>query len=890
MNLQENIRAMTEKALLFFVIICISILSSSAQGIKGRISNSSNEPVSYASIYIPRLSTGTTSNLEGNYELKIPEGKYTLLYQYLGYETVTKEVTVTKNTLKIDIILSAQNYTIPEIEVLASKEDPAFYVMRKAISMAPYYQKQVSKYTCKVYLKGTGIFEKIPFLLERQMKKGGVKENEPFVIETLSKIDFELPDKVNQQVLAMRSSGEQNNTSPMGMITNNLYDADKYGVVSPVGTTALKMYDFKLEGVFTDQGRTINKIKVMPKSSGNNVFSGYIFIANEYWNIHSADLKLHIPMTDVNVHQVYAEVNKNTWMPVSLDFDMSFSGFGLKMNYKYVASINEYQTTLNPVLDHSFLDKIKNQQLEEQKFLSQLNENKQHATVQPKVKSPQQKKIDALMQKPELNNRESVKLNKLMEKEIKRNSPPEPLEIKSSMQVSQKQVNNDSAYWAIHRPIPLTVHEKNSFVRKDSFLRVSATPRYKDSVRNSRMKFRAKHLILGKTYNYSVDSIRYYEYLTIPTLLNPTSFSFNTVDGLRMELPFYYYKSDSTGSTVRIVPHFAFAFLRHKLDGSLSYSRRFEGLNNSWVTATVGSTTQDFNRNSGISSLTNEFYTLFLEENYKKFFRQDFVQLEQSRDLANGLNLKTTLEYADNSQLSNHSDFTFIDHANKTFSPNSPGNNTVEPRQLTDHQSFTGRILLEYTAHNRYRIQNHRKVYVGSKFPTFTLGYKGAFANVFGSDARFDLLKLGINQRIDYGFDNHFSYQAGVGKFTNSKQLYFEDFQHFNTQATNFVFSSTDNSFRLLPFYQFSTGKQYAEAHANFQTYKLILKQLPLIKNLSFSEGLFLNYLSTPDMNNYLEAGYGITNLFLFLDAEVVAGWENGSFRSTGIKISLKLN
>ena len=169
---------MTEKALLFFVIICISILSSSAQGIKGRISNSSNEPVSYASIYIPRLSTGTTSNLEGNYELKIPEGKYTLLYQYLGYETVTKEVTVTKNTLKIDIILSAQNYTIPEIEVLASKEDPAFYVMRKAISMAPYYQKQVSKYTCKVYLKGTGIFEKIHFLLERQRKKGGVKEKE----------------------------------------------------------------------------------------------------------------------------------------------------------------------------------------------------------------------------------------------------------------------------------------------------------------------------------------------------------------------------------------------------------------------------------------------------------------------------------------------------------------------------------------------------------------------------------------------------------------------------------------------------------------------------------------------------------------------------------------
>jgi len=97
------------------------------------------------------------------------------------------------------------------------------------------------------------------------MKKGGMKEDEPFVMETLSKIDFELPDQVKQQVLAMRSSGKENNTSPMGMITNNLYDSDKYGIVSPVGRNALKVYRFILAGVFDDQGRTINKILVNSK-------------------------------------------------------------------------------------------------------------------------------------------------------------------------------------------------------------------------------------------------------------------------------------------------------------------------------------------------------------------------------------------------------------------------------------------------------------------------------------------------------------------------------------------------------------------------------------------------------------------------------------------------
>ena len=798
-------------------------------------------------------------------------------------------MTVGKTFQQIDVVLSAQNYAIPEIEVLATREDPAYHIMRKAIAMSPYYQKQVSKYSCKVYLKGNGVLEKIPFLLEKQMKKEGLKENEPFVMETLSKIDFELPDKVNQQVLAMRSSGQQNNTSPMGMITNNLYDADKYGVVSPVGTTALKMYDFKLEGVFTDQGRTINKIKVMPKTKGNNTFSGYIYIASLYWNIHSADLQLHIPMTDVKVHQVYAEVNKNSWMPVSLDFDMNFSGFGFKMNYKYVASISEYKTTLNPALDHGFLDKIKQEQLADQRIIEQINEAKSTATAQYKAPTKQQKTIQALMEKDELTNRESVKLNKLIGKDIKRNSAPEPLEIKSSMQVSQKQVNNDSAYWAKQRPIPLTLSESKSFVKKDSFLRISSTPRYKDSVRDSRQKFKAKHLLFGKTYNYTIDSIRKNEMFTIPRVVNPNAFSFNTVDGLRMELPFSYYKADTTGHTLRLNSKFAYAFLRQKVDATFTYSQRFRSLNNIWLTATLGSTTEDFNRNSGMSTLTNEFYTLFLEENDKKFFRRDYLQVIYSRDLINGLNWTEAVEYNYNRALTNHSTFTFFDNKDNEYTSNTPVNSTLEPWQTSDHGSLIFRFNLSYTPLIRYRMRDNRKMYAGSKYPTFFLGYRTAFSWFAADDARFDMIKLGIRQKIDYGFDNHFSYQVEAGTFLNNNRLYFEDFQHFYTQSTALTFSPTDNSFRLLPFYQYSTGKHYAEAHVNFQTNRLVLKWLPLIKKSSLSEVLFVNYLATPEIKNYVETGYGFNNLFLFLNAEVVAGFENGSFRSAGFKVSVNL-
>jgi hypothetical protein len=518
-----------------------------------------------------------------------------------------------------------------------------------------------------------------------------------------------------------------------------------------------------------------------------------------------------------------------------------------------------------------------------------MNEENGKSAVTPKVKTTQQKKIAGLMSKPELNNRESVKLNHLIEKEIKRSSPPEPLEIKSSIQVSQKLVNNDSAYWDMHRPIPLSLNEKTSFIKKDSFLRKSVTPRYKDSVRDSRVKFKVKHLIFGKNYNYSIDSIRQYEFFTIPKLVDPTAFSFNSVDGLRMELPFSYYKADSTGHTIRLNSNLAYAFMRNKLDASFSYNQRFRGLQNSWLSASVGTTTDDYNRGTGISTLTNEFYTLFLGENYKKFYRRDFAQLTYSRDIANGLSWNEMVEFSDNSPLSNHSSFTFFDNQNKVFSSNIPENPTLRPEQLESHQTFAFRFQLEYTPHNRYRIQDHKKIYAGSKYPTFNLGYKSAFSSVFGGDSRYSQLRMGIRQKIDYGFDNHFSWQVNAGKFFNTDRLFFEDFQHFNTQYTQFGFSSLENSLRLLPYYQFSTGKQYAEVHANFGTYKLLLKQLPFVRNASFSEKLFVNYLTTPEIINYMEAGYGINNLFLLLDAEIVAGFENGSFRSLGFKVSLKM-
>ena len=180
-------------------------------------------------------------------------------------------------------------------------------------------------------------------------------------------------------------------------------------------------------------------------------------------------------------------------------------------------------------------------------------------------------------------------------------------------------------------------------------------------------------------------------------------------------------------------------------------------------------------------------------------------------------------------------------------------------------------------------------MYDSSKYPTFFLGYRGAFSSMFGTSSRYDFVRFGMRQRKEFGIDDHFSYSLTFGKYLNNNALYFEDFQHFNTQSTTFLFSSYDNSFRLLPFYQYSTGKQFAEAHFNWQTRRLIVKQLPFIRNTTIAEKLFVNFLSTPEIKNYMEAGYGLNNVFLLMNLEAVAGFENGKFRSAGFRVSLNI-
>ncbi|SDT63254.1 TonB-dependent Receptor Plug Domain [Mucilaginibacter mallensis] len=98
-----------------FLFFCLSLTVISAFGQKnGTISGtikdaSTGETLIGATVRIKELSqSGTSTNSYGFYSISAPEGDYTLIYTYVGYQTISKQVSVHK-TQVIDVKLAASN-------------------------------------------------------------------------------------------------------------------------------------------------------------------------------------------------------------------------------------------------------------------------------------------------------------------------------------------------------------------------------------------------------------------------------------------------------------------------------------------------------------------------------------------------------------------------------------------------------------------------------------------------------------------------------------------------------------------------------------------------------------------------------------------------------------
>lgn len=107
-----------------FLLITLFICTISVAQNKGTISGvltdkeSNNQALPFANVLIKGTNISANTDIDGKYTLNVNPGSYTIIFSFVGYESVEKPVTVKANeTVTLNQILSSGGYTLKDVVV-----------------------------------------------------------------------------------------------------------------------------------------------------------------------------------------------------------------------------------------------------------------------------------------------------------------------------------------------------------------------------------------------------------------------------------------------------------------------------------------------------------------------------------------------------------------------------------------------------------------------------------------------------------------------------------------------------------------------------------------------------------------------------------------------------
>ncbi|MFT7072002.1 DUF5686 and carboxypeptidase regulatory-like domain-containing protein [Patiriisocius sp. Uisw_017] len=346
-----------KKNILFLFLLFGSIAHSQ---IVGKVTNAKKETLPYVNIYIEDTYTGTTTNDDGNYELNVTEtGSYTVIYKFLGYKAFTKKIKIASFPFILNVTLEEESTSLDEV-IINNSEDPAYRIIKATIAQRKENLAKISEFKADFYSKGLWTVKDVPKkILGREVGNmdGALDSTRSGVIylsESISKISYKQPNDFNERIIASKVSGNDN-----GFSFNSAQESNfefykntidlRASLVSPIANNALSYYNYKLDGVFYEDGKLINKIMVIPRRPKDRVFSGIIYIVEDDWQLYGVDIKttgaaIQVPFVKELAFKqnfTYDKVH-DFWVKISQTINFGFGFMGLQGDGNYVSVYSNY--------------------------------------------------------------------------------------------------------------------------------------------------------------------------------------------------------------------------------------------------------------------------------------------------------------------------------------------------------------------------------------------------------------------------------------------------------------------------------------------------------------------------------------------------------------------
>lgn len=797
--------------------------------VTGKVTDTEGNPLSSVNIYVEDSYNGTTSNQSGNYALEMKQtGKTTIVFQYLGFKTLQKKVTIEKFPFVLNAVLKEESNSLDEV-VINSGENPANRIIRKAIANRKKNLAKIKAYTADFYSRGTWTVKNAPEKILGQevdyddsMVLDSTRSGIIYLSETTSKIKYKAPNDFHETILASKVSGNDNGFSLNSARESNfsLYNNTikiNTDLVSPIADFAFNYYSYKLTNAFyDDKGNLINKIKVIPKRPKDRVFSGYIYIIENLWEIYGIELKTTgastqiPPIETMNFNQSFKYSKEDKlWVKISQVVDFTWKIFGISGTGKFTGVYSNYDFSPNFAKD-SFTNEV--------------------------------------------------------------------------MSFAENANKKDSIFWEKARPIPLTIEEANDYVKKDSIQKVHKSKPYLDSIDRVRNKFSLSDILLG--YHYANSSKNYDFDISSPLF----GTRFNTVQGWNTNLRASFTKAQKKREKFyQIYSDMSYGFSDDRFRISGGFLKKFNNFSKPYLRIEGGIKAEEINNTNPIPSLVNTVANVFFERNYLKLYDKLYAEASYSQEFFNGFRFYSTLGFERRSALFNTTDQVIVSDKYGGYTSNNPlqpqnfGSAPFETHNIAK-LNLTARINF---GQDYYSYPDGKYNAVNTDYPTVYLGYEKGFASTVG-DYNFDQIKIMATQELDLKNKGDLSYSLKAGKFFHGEHMSLVDYKHFNGNQTRIGTSSSYlNKYNLLPYYAFSTNDQYAEAHLEHNFQGWVLGKIPYVNQLNFNLVIGGHALWTGDRKPYQEYSIGLDNLgfgsFRFFRIDYVESFYNGGHQGAFI-------
>ena len=345
--------------LAFLVVITLFFTNSYSQeyNLTGRIFDlKTNNPLPFVTIKVSGENTGSTSDDNGNYILKLSNGLHTVIFTYIGYFSDTAIVNIDGGNATRDIYLEPSEIITEGITVIG--EDPAYEIIRKAIQYKKKFQDNLNEYEFTAYSKLVIRSNRSP--ISESPADSASKESDKLailgILESETKGYFKKPDLEKQIVKAKRETANITRGFALPLIVNfydEKVDLGEKKVPGPVADDAFDNYEYKLIGTTSLDSTLIYVIEITNTSNLSPQFYGTVYIADSIFSMVKIDLNTNDAASLRAIDQInfkqkftsYTDAKKNIfWMPTDVQIFAGGSFAGLiKFDAEAYTIVSSYE-------------------------------------------------------------------------------------------------------------------------------------------------------------------------------------------------------------------------------------------------------------------------------------------------------------------------------------------------------------------------------------------------------------------------------------------------------------------------------------------------------------------------------------------------------------------